>query len=100
MKFVTRKWIKVNDLLNRQYSANKNSIQGLTSILRLDLCDYSKAYIAAKRRITVIETNNANKRNKKLSLNNNVPFRSCMSKINNTIIENTENLNIFMPVQN
>ena len=65
---MTRKWIKVNDLLNRQYSANKNSIQGLTSILRLDLCDYSKAYIAAKRRITVIETNNANKRNKKLSL--------------------------------
>ena len=36
-KFVTRKWIKVNYLLD-QYFANKN-IRFTTPILRYDLCD-------------------------------------------------------------
>ena len=33
-----------------------------------DLCDYSDVYIAVKGRITVPGTNNANRRNKKLTL--------------------------------
>ena len=39
-KFVTRKWIEVNDLLNSQYSVNKN-IRYKTPMLRSDLCDCS-----------------------------------------------------------
>ena len=50
-------------------------------MLRSNLCDYSDAYIAEKRRISVTGTNNANGRNKKLTLKNNAPFRSCISKI-------------------
>ena len=42
-KFVTRKWIKVNDLSSGQYSVQK----------KIDLCDYSDVYIVAKGRITV-----------------------------------------------
>ena len=91
---MTRKWIEGNDLLNRQYSVNKNA-RIKTPILRLDLCNYSNAYILLKRRTTVIETNNTNKRNKTLSLKNNAPFRSCMSKINNTLIGNAANLDII-----
>ena len=51
-KFVTRKWIEVNDLSSGQYSANKN-IRFKTSMLRSDLCDYSDAYIVVNGRITV-----------------------------------------------
>ena len=46
-KFVTRKWIEVNDLSNDQYSVNK-SIRFKIPIIGLDLCDYSDAYIAVK----------------------------------------------------
>ena len=41
-KFVRRKWIEVNDLLNGQYSANKN-IRFKTLMPKSDLCDYSDA---------------------------------------------------------
>ena len=51
-KFITRKWIKVNDLSNSQNSVNKN-ITFETSLLRSDLCSYSDACIVVKGRITV-----------------------------------------------
>ena len=38
-------------------------------------------------------------RDKKLSFNNNAPFRSCIS-INNTFIDNAEDLDIVMPIYN
>ena len=41
-KFVTRKWIEVNNLSGGQYSVNKN-IRFKTRML--DLCDYSDAYL-------------------------------------------------------
>ena len=55
-KIVTTKWIKVNDLLNVQYSAKKN-IRFKTPMLRSELCDYSNVYIAVKRTIMVDSTN-------------------------------------------
>ena len=35
---------------------------------------------------------------KKLTFENKVPFRSCISKINNSFVENTEVLRIVMPI--
>ena len=49
-------------------------------MLRSDLCDYSDAYIFVKRRISVIDKNAANRRNKKLTFKNNAPFRLSISK--------------------
>ena len=60
LKFVTRKWIKANDLSGNQYSANKN-IRFKTPILRSNLCGYSNAYIVVKGTITVEGTNDDNK---------------------------------------
>ena len=61
-------------------------------MLRSDLCDYSDAYIVVKRRISVTGTKNANR--KKLTFKNNGPFRSCISKINNTLTDNAEDFDI------
>ena len=47
-------------------------------MLRSDLWDYSDAYIVVKGRISVRDTNNANKRDKKLTFKNNAPFRLCI----------------------
>ena len=60
-------------------------------MLRPDLSDYGDAYIVVKRRITVKRDNDDKTRNKKLIFKNNAPFRSCISKINNTFINNTDN---------
>ena len=76
-KFVTKKWAKVNDSSSGQYSVNKN-VRFKTSMLRLALCDYSNAYIVVKRIVSVRSTNDANKWNKKPTLKNNPPFRSCI----------------------
>ena len=96
---MTKKWVEVNDLPSGQYSVNKN-IRFKTSMLRSDLSDYGNTYIVVKGTITVEDTNNANKRNKKLTFKNNVLFRSCISKINNTFIDNVEDLDTVMPMYN
>ena len=49
-KFVTRKWIKLNDLSNVQYSVNMYKyIRLKTLMLRSDLCDYSDVFIVVKK---------------------------------------------------
>ena len=97
-KFVTRKWIKINDLSSGQYSGNKN-IRFKTSILRSDLCDYGDAHIVVNGKITIERDNDDKTRNKKLILKDNAPFRSCITKIN-AFIDNEEYLDIVMSMYN
>ena len=97
LKSVAKEWIKINDLLTDQYFDNKN-IRFKTSMLRSDLCDYRVPYIAVKERISFRGTTDANRINKKLTFKNNAPFRSYIKKINNTFVDNTEDLDIVMPM--
>ena len=69
-------------------------------MLRSDLCDFSDAYIVVKRTITVVGGSNDSKRNRPLAFKNNAPFISCISKINNTLIDNVENLDVAMLMYN
>ena len=62
-------------------------------MLRSDLRDYSDAYI------TATDPNNANY-DKKLAFKNNAPFTNCISKINNVLIDNAEDLDIVIPMYN
>ena len=74
-KFVTRKWVEVNDLSSGRYSLNKNMRFAIPS----DLRDCSDINIVVKRRITFTGDTNANIRSKKIkTLTNNAPFRSCI----------------------
>ena len=71
-------------------------------MLRSDLCDYSGAYIVVKR-TTDLLANDANENvnaEKDVAFKNNATFRSCILKINNTLIDNAENLNVVMPMYN
>ena len=87
------------DLSSGQYSIIK-IIRFKTSMLRSNLCGYSDAYFVVKGRITVEGDNDTITRNKKLMFKKNAPFRSCISKINNTFVDNAEVLHIFMPMYN
>ena len=68
-------------------------------MLQSDLYDYSDAYIVVEKTITVTRPNN-NAYDKKLAFKNNAPFIRCISKINNTLINNAEDLDIVMPMYN
>ena len=78
---------------------NKN-IRFKNHLIRSVLCDYSGAYISLKGTITVESTNDVKKRIKKQIFRNNALLRSCISKINNTFLDNSENLDIVMPIRN
>ena len=47
-------------------------------MLRSDLCDYSDAYIVVKVTVAIEGKNAHNRTNKKLTVKDNVPFRSCI----------------------
>ena len=68
-------------------------------MLRSDFCDYNDSYIVVKGTISVTRSNN-NAYDKKLAFKNNAPFNSCITKINNTLIDNAEDLDIVMPMYN
>ena len=69
-------------------------------MLASDLCDYNDAHIAVKGRIIVTGTNEANRRNKKLTFKNIAPFKSCITKINSKFVDNAKNLNVAMLMYN
>ena len=104
-KFVTREYVRVNSLSNT-YNENK-SIRFKTPMLTPNLCAYSDAYILVKGTITVTApgaNNGANnirdKRNRPLILKNNVPFVSCITRINGELIEDADDLDIVMSMYN
>ena len=67
-------------------------------MLRSDLCDYSDSYIVVKGAIDIIAAaaNENDKAQKNVAFKNNAPFRSCISKIYCTLIDNAADLDIFM----
>ena len=101
--FRTRSWVETNDDIRRAYSPNKQ-IRFKKAMLRSSLCDYSGAYILVKGNITVNNTAAAgaaaNNTNKKVIFKNCAPFTNCISKINNTQIDNAEYIDIVMPMYN
>ena len=100
-KFRTRNWVEINDEARGTYSHNKQ-IKFKTSMLRSSLCDYSDAYILVKGNITVNNTAAegaaANNTDKKVIFKNCAPFTNCISKINNTDIDNAKYIDIVMPM--
>ena len=102
-KFWTRNWVEINDESKGEYSYDK-LIRFKTAMLRSSLYDYSDAYILVKGNITVNNTAAAGaaatNTNKKVIFKNCAPFTNCVSKINNTQIDDAEYIDIVMPMYN
>ena len=97
-KIVTRDYVKVNSLSNK-YNENK-SIRFKTPMLRSDICGYADAYILVNGTITVAGNQPRDRQNRPLILKNNAPFVSCITRINNELIEDADDLDIIMPMYN
>ena len=98
-RFIIKKWIEVQSQSGNTYNTSK-LIRFKTSMVRSDLCHYSDAYVWVKGKITVTNPNDNANFNKELTLKNNTPFTSCISKINGELVENVEDLDIVMPMYN
>ena len=102
-RFITKKWIEVHDKsgnAENRYNPNKH-IRFKTPMLRSDLCDHSDAYIVVKGVITVsADERDRDEMNRQVILKNNAPFISCILKINGVLIENSEDLDVVMPMYN
>ena len=101
-RFRTENWVEINDESKRKY--DNSNIRFKTSMIRSNLCDFSDAYILVKGTITVPNTAAAgvsvNNTNKKVILKNCVPFTDCITKINNTQVDDAPDINIVMPMYN
>ena len=69
-------------------------------MLRSDLCDYADAYILVNGTIRVAGNQPRDRQNKPVILKNNAPFVSCITRINNELIEDADDLDIVMPMYN
>ena len=102
-KFKTNNWVEVNYESRGTYNVN-SQIKFKTTMLKSSLCDYSDANILVKGTITVNNTGaadaDANNTNKKVIFKNCAPFTNCRSKINNTQVDNTKDIDIVMPMYN
>ena len=100
-KFRIRNWVEINYDIRGAYCPNKQ-IGFKTTMLRSSLCDYSNAYTLLKRNISAnnnaAEGVDANDFGKKVIFKNCAPFTNCISKINNTQIDNAEYIDVEMPM--
>ena len=75
-------------------------------MLRSNLCDYADSYILVKGTITITGAGDdeavrrADERNKGVTFKNCAPFTKCISRINNTDIDNAHDVDIVMPMYN
>ena len=102
-KFRTRNWVETNDESRGTYTGN--DIRFKITMLRSNLCDYADPYVL-KRTITITGAGNddatkrADERDNGVTLKNCTPFTKYISRINNTDIDNAQDIDIVMPMYN
>ena len=103
-KFRTRHWVEINNESRGNYA--NSDIRFKTTILRSNLCDYADSYIIVKGKITITgegadtAAERADERDKGVTFKNCAPFTKCISRINNTDIDNVPDINTIMPMYN
>ena len=104
-KFRTKNWVEINNESRGVYTTGSD-IKFKTTMLRSSLCDYADAYILVKGTITITGAGDdaaarrADERNKGVIFKNCAPFTKCISRINNTDIDNAQDIDIVMPMYN
>ena len=103
LKFRTKVLVEINGESHGRYNTN-SQIKFKTMTIKSNLYDYSDAYILIKETISVpnkaaadITANNANK---KIITKKCASITDCVSKINNTQVDNAKNIDVVMSMYN
>ena len=94
-KFATKKWYIIDSESNGDYSQN-DQIKFLTRSIESSLCDYSDTYILVSGNIAATLNNAA----MQVVFKNCAPSEKCRTEINETFIDETDFINITMPMYN
>ena len=76
--------------------SHENPVEFLTSSLESSLWNYFDGYVLVTGNIAVLGANG----NTKAAFKNCAPFRKCRTEINENFIDETEHINIAMPIYN
>ena len=104
-KFATKKWYVIDSESNGNYSKDEE-IKFLTRSIESSLCDYSDAYILVTGNISVKRRNAADTADialgaiTQVAFKNCTPFEKCRTEINKTFVDETNFINIAMPIYN
>ena len=102
-KFRTRNWVEINDESRETYSIS-NQIKFITSMIRLNICDYSDAYLHITGTISDLNTAAivapANNKYTKMIFKNCAPPTKCISEINNTQVDDVHDIDLVIPMYN
>ena len=96
-KLATKKWYIINDQNNGQDgrgNENYSTIKFETKVIKLNLCDYSDAYILVTGDIKIADI----AADTNVAFKNCAPFTRCVTHINDEHVETAENLDIIMPM--
>ena len=102
------KWYIIDSESNGNYS-HENPIKCLTKSIESSLCDYSDAYILVTGNITVTRTIAAaaggdlqrkqpHDAATQVIFKNCAPFKKCSTEIDGTLVDETDFINITMPM--
>ena len=100
-----KNWVEINDESRGIYNVH-SQIKFKTTMLKSSLCDYSDACILVKGKLTITAAGadaaarQADERDKGVEFKNFAPFTNCISEINNTQVDNAEDIDIVMPMYN
>ena len=103
-KFRAKNWVEINDKSRGNYA--NSDIRFKTTMLRSNLCDYVDSYMLVKGTITITgegadaAAERADERDKGVTFEDCAPFTKCISRINNTDIDNAHDIDIIMPMYN
>ena len=93
-KFVTRKGNIANDESNQNYDVGNELIYN-TEVLKSNFCDYDDAYILVKGDIAVTTAPAT-----QASFENCAQFTKCIIKVDETTIDDVEDLDLVLPMYN
>ena len=91
--FETKKWYVTDSETTGAYSENE-PIRFFTRFIESSHSDYSHAYILVTGNIT------SGRNNTKAAFKNCAPFRTCITQINETFVDEAKYINITMPMYN
>ena len=103
-KFRARNWVEINDESRGIYA--NGDIKFKTTMLRSNLCDYADSYTLVEGTITITgkgtnaAAERADERDKGVTFKNCAPFTKCISRTNNTDIDNAHDIDIVMQMYN
>ena len=92
--------------MNHRGTYTSNDIKFKTTMLRFNLSDYADAYLLVKGTVTITNAGNddapkrADERDKGVTFKKCAPFTKCISRMNNTDIDNAQDIDIVMPMYN